>query len=454
MNSLTNRIQSARPAWRTEARWFIGWAAILVVTWGQTKASEPQIPAFKAATSGESASNVAGTNHSTARLKGLPSASGFQFRPERGMPSSAKSGIEPAAFNRATTVPGCRTCAPQRSPIRGDGFRFSCEPDCFIGECGSNACGPGEPDLSYPCSPEPDEFVCNGEDMNRNVKVYQDWTVRGLDPEDAIAHYDTIDGRTEHTISNRVCLYAPRFAVVRKLQGIESSVTQEKALGVDQPIPPVVKEIRNPVASIKQPLRPQARLSIRDALVIRDREPGLTVINEKHLAIARDAFLPYEDLVLMRKGILEDSEKARLAERISAALVWTELQSVQVAIDGRMAHEMRDETGTGILVVYDRQGRPRLRLCKVASTGEARSGEIVDFTLRFDNLGDQEIGNVTILDSLNPRLEYVEGSASCSLDATFSTEPNEAESTILKWELTNPLKPLEGGLVRFKARVR
>jgi uncharacterized repeat protein (TIGR01451 family) len=448
MNPLANQTHNSRTM-----RWFIGWAAVLVVSSGPATSSEPKIPAFKASSAAENSGKLAAAN-SPSKSKGVSASAAFQFRPERGMPSSIKSGIEPAAFNRAITVPGCRTCAPQRSPIRGDGFRFSCEPDCVVGSCGPNSCGPGEPDLSYPCSPERDEFVCNGEDMNRNVKVYQDWFVRGLDPEDAIAHYDTVDGRTEHTVSNRVCLYAPRFGVVRKLQGLESQVMQEKAVGVDQPTPPVVKEIRNPVASIKQPLRPQARLSIRDALIIRDREPGLTVINENHLAIARDAFLPYEDLLLIQRGIIEESEKARLAERISAALVWMELQSVQVTIDGRMPHEIRDETGAGILVVYDRQGRPRLRLCKVASTGEARSGEIVEFTLRFDNLGDQEIGNVTILDSLNPRLEYVEGSASCSLESTFSTEPNEAESTILKWEITSPLKPLEGGLVRFKARVR
>lgn len=435
-------------------RWLAGWAAVLVVSSSLLPASEPKIPAFKASTPADLSSKPAGTANNTNKSKGTSSSAAFQFRPERGMPSSIKSGIEPAAFNRAITVPGCRTCAPQRSPIRGDGFRFSCEPGCVVGSCGSNSCGPGEPDLNFPCSPERDEFVCNGEDMNRNVKVYPDWTLRGLDPEDAIAHYDTIDGRTEHTVSNRVCLYSPRFAVVRKLQGLEANVFQEKAIGVDQPTPPITEIIRNPVASVKQPLRPQARLSIRDAHIIRDREPGLTVINEKHLAIARDAFLPYEDLTLIQRGIIEESEKARLAERINAALVWTTLQSVQVTIDGRMPHEIRDETGVGILVVYDRQGRPRLRLCKIASTGEARSGEIVEFTLRFDNLGDQEIGNVTILDSLSPRLEYVEGSATCSLDATFTTEPNEAESTTLRWELTDPLPALEGGIVRFKARVR
>ena len=47
---------------------------------------------------------------------------------------------------------------------------------------------------------------------------------------------------------------------------------------------------------------------------------------------------------------------------------------------------------------------PRLRLIKLASTGNALPGEEVEFTLRFDNIGDQVIGNVTIVDNLTTRL--------------------------------------------------
>ena len=51
----------------------------------------------------------------------------------------------------------------------------------------------------------------------------------------------------------------------------------------------------------------------------------------------------------------------------------------------------------------------------------ARPGEFVDFTIRFDNIGDQKIGNVTLVDNLTTRLEYVEGTAESSLAADFST---------------------------------
>ena len=93
-------------------------------------------------------------------------------------------------------------------------------------------------------------------------------------------------------------------------------------------------------------------------------------------------------------------------------------------------------------------------MCKLASTGNALPGQIVEFTLRFDNIGDQVIGNVTIVDNLSPRLAYVADSARCTLDANFSTEPNNDGSDILRWEITDPLQPGDGGILQFKCTVR
>jgi len=61
---------------------------------------------------------------------------------------------------------------------------------------------------------------------------------------------------------------------------------------------------------------------------------------------------------------------------------------------------------------------------------------------------------VTIIDSLTTRLEYVDGSQSSSRKANFGTQENEGESLVLRWELIEPLKVNEGGIVRFKCRVR
>ena len=95
-----------------------------------------------------------------------------------------------------------------------------------------------------------------------------------------------------------------------------------------------------------------------------------------------------------------------------------------------------------------------LRVVKVASRIAARPGEIVEFTIRFDNLSSKKIGNVTLIDNLTSRLEYVEGSAESSHHAAFITERNEAGSLQLRWEIRDPLPKGEGGLIRFKCRVR
>jgi hypothetical protein len=64
------------------------------------------------------------------------------------------------------------------------------------------------------------------------------------------------------------------------------------------------------------------------------------------------------------------------------------------------------------------------------------------------------IGNVTIMDSLTGRLEYVADSAQCSKRANFMSDYNEADSLILRWEILEPMQPGDGGVIRFRCRVR
>jgi uncharacterized repeat protein (TIGR01451 family) len=91
---------------------------------------------------------------------------------------------------------------------------------------------------------------------------------------------------------------------------------------------------------------------------------------------------------------------------------------------------------------------------KLASSGEGLPGEEIEFTLRFDNIGDQVIGNVTIADNLTTRLEYMPGSAKSSVNADFITEQNDVGSLVLRWEIKDPVKPGAGGVLRFKVKVR
>lgn len=134
--------------------------------------------------------------------------------------------------------------------------------------------------------------------------------------------------------------------------------------------------------------------------------------------------------------------------------MWTDKQAVRVILDEQRATEMVGEKhvgtvyGTGELPTY-----PRLRIVKVASTQFAEPGDTIDFTVRFDNVGSQPIHSVTILDNLTPRLEYLEQSAQCSVEAKFSTQPSEAGSAVVRCEIAKPLRPGEGGILRFRCLV-
>ena len=168
-----------------------------------------------------------------------------------------------------------------------------------------------------------------------------------------------------------------------------------------------------------------------------------------------NALLPYANLAVIRTGKFDSAEMARLARGTTAAITWSSDQAVQVILDRATASAVVSDRKVDTLFSVDQPpAHPKLRIIKVASTPFAEVGDTVDFTLRFDNVGNQVIGNVVILDSLTTRLGYVDGTAQSSLAAAFSTQKNEGGSLVLRWELAQPLEPGKGGILHFTCRVR
>lgn len=299
----------------------------------------------------------------------------------------------------------------------------------------------------------PDEYLCDGGDANVRVVISREAKVSGLDPEDAVVHYDTADGRTIVKPTNSVCIYAPRFAAVRKVHGMRADERLLRAQVVDQPLPPLTRELSQPPNILNQPEQPIRLLDIEGAMALRDRVRGLELENGQRVAELRGVVNPFEDLQIIRIGINRSTDKARLAESIDAAIVWSEAEAPEVLVDRVEASV--DTSGEKAGVVYQLDaGPPCLRVIKLASCKSARPGEIVEFAIRFDNIGDQTVENVTVIDNLTTRLEYVPNSSRSDRDVRFFSDENDGESLTLQWRINEPLRPGDGGIILFKCTVR
>ena len=274
-----------------------------------------------------------------------------------------------------------------------------------------------------------DEYLCDGGDAVPHARVGEEWEIRGLNVEDTVAHFDTVDGRRIVTPSNQVCIYSPRFGSVRQVVSLRQNEHCDLWAGVHKPLKLVRHEDVKIAATSKQQVQPGAEIGRAMPNMYRTKQGDGAMSTVNGPVAFQDRLLPFEAPLAIGQGVLAESEMAWLAHGVDAAITWSGTQVVQVFIDRtRAAAEVSDQKVDVVYRITQRQASPKLRVIKVASTQFASPGDVIDFTIRFDNVGDEVIGNVTIVDNLTTRLEYLPPSAQCSLPAQFSTEPNEAAS--------------------------
>jgi len=301
----------------------------------------------------------------------------------------------------------------------------------------------------------PEEYLRDGGDRGWPAAVGDQWEVRGLELEDTIAHYDTLAGQTVVEPSNRVHIYSPRFGAVRKVVSLVANEQMDLAADVYVPEKLVGPTTTQPVATSAQHIQADRRIGTKSAVAFRTRQGDGVVSSATKPRAFQDAFLPYENMKVIRQGIFEGTEMAWLARGVDAAVTWTVDQAVQVILDRQNAMAIKsDQNLQSVFTIKEPPADPKLRVVKVASTKFAEPGDEVSFTIRFDNVGNQLIGNVTIIDNLTTRLEYVGDSAECTLAADFYTQPNEGDSLVIRCEVRDPLPPGEGGILRFRCVVR
>ena len=249
-------------------------------------------------------------------------------------------------------------------------------------------------------------------------------------------------------------LYSPRFGAVRQVTAALENQQEQSLVQADKPIGPVQYEEKQLANTALQPVQPVGQIGTKQYSVEKGNQLPIRVSSRLRPATMEDHVLPFEDFAIVRLGMFAQSEQTEVQERIQAAIAWSHDQAAQVILDGRMAAVETGDQRAQATFTVDTPNHPRLRVIKLASTTMARPGEFVDFTIRFDNIGDQTIGNVTLVDNLTTRLEYMEGTAESSVTADFSATPNQGDSALLRWEFVDPVAAGAGGIVRFRCRVR
>ena len=300
-----------------------------------------------------------------------------------------------------------------------------------------------------------DEYVYDGSDREKRVQVDGDWNIYGMDSEDTFGHFDTLDGKRLVSPSNRVEIYAPRFSAVRSVDNLHNANYSAQITLMKRKEGTVLSRASDFSSSTKQNVAVDTNETSLKAVGFRDRTRGVLSDNVVQLRGSRESYRPYENLELIRWGKHSSSETSRLEAGMQAANVWQDNLGLQVFAKKVQPIIVNDTLSLQQMVTIETDDdNAILRVTKVASKIAARPGDEVEFTIRFDNMSPRKIGNVTIVDNLTNRLQYIKGTAECSLDAQFTPSQNDESSLTLRWEINKPIPAGKGGTLRFKCRVR
>ena len=387
----------------------------------------------------------------------------MQAAPPR-LPSGNYYGNFPVAVQAGQAAPagghgpGCACCNQGKigyQPVYTQQMFSDASASC---NAGCNASGAGAaagfgPVILPPNYTDPQEWIYDGGDQPPAVRIREDYSLIGLGPEDTVVEFTTQDGREFAETGCRAAIYAPRFASIRRVTsyGLSDGVLAAKAARLD--VPPVAVNAPIPTTQVAERAKIGRDSSVLVAEAFRERNRGVPLL-QNHAPLAWVGnFAPFENMNLIKLGLWDETELVAVRKGTAAAAAWSNIDELVVLVKEQRAELIRTTDKTQELVSY-KLGEARIRLCKVASQQTADVGDIVDFTIRFDNTAEQTLSDLVIHDSLPPRLEYVPNSEQSSLAASFEVVPNEVGSETLRWTIKDSIEPGHGGIIRFQCKVR
>jgi uncharacterized repeat protein (TIGR01451 family) len=333
----------------------------------------------------------------------------------------------------------------------------------FLSQSGARCslpCGPvcvPSPPPAKPALPR-DEYLCDGGDRGTPAAPNSNGRISGVDPRDAIMRFEVgIAGASRARIlpTNVVCVYAPRFAEVRVSSGANANVDiqttrTDKLLAKLSRAESMVDSRRLVQNQAAELARERSRASdLKGRLMASEGSStrGVAAYSENTLAVLNVAKQTVE-LSRNRQKLGQVNERLRLDGIKSAEgpLLTGIIEGASETVRVWGPHAM-----TGVEPPPD---RPGLAVIKRVSASEAEPGDTLTYAIVYRNMGNTPIRSVSIVDSLLPRLEYKQGSSSGPEGTKFSTGPNRAGATELRWELPGALAPGATGYVSFQAVVR
>jgi uncharacterized repeat protein (TIGR01451 family) len=250
-----------------------------------------------------------------------------------------------------------------------------------------------------------EECLTDGGDKATRLGVTGDGKLLGLNPTDVAVEF-TQQGKRRVTTSNQICICVPRFAVQRVEVGPGGLHLNTRA-------------------------ESDVQAYGLDGMHTRIRAQGL---------LTRIKPAGYQHSLKLRAEVGSEGPHILVAP-------WTKPRAVGVTQGLQIVASAvaPDETTNfdGFIVTKSADPDKGVKI-----------GDVVTITIRYVNRTGQPVSEIVISDDLTPRLEYVPGSSESDRPATFTTEINEVGSSIVQFDIPGTLQPGQGGLVRFKVRVR
>jgi uncharacterized repeat protein (TIGR01451 family) len=321
-------------------------------------------------------------------------------------------------------------------------------------------CGPVCTEAPKPARPTlpRDEYLCDGGDRGVPAVPGSTGRVGGIEPRDTVVGFDIgIKGRTQPRVlpTNVVCIYAPRFAEVRVTTGPNQNVDIQQiqtnkylskysqASVIDgskrlvQHQSPELARDRARASALRGRLLADEKSNNRGPSVFAADVMPVTNLQKQTAELARSRQKP---------GMVKEKVRLDGIKTAEGPVISGHVDGASQAVRVWGPHQM-----TGVEVPPD---RPGLAVIKRVSVAEAEPGDTISYVIIYRNMGNTPINNVSIVDSLLPRLEYVKGTSRGPEGTGFTTAMNPVGSTELRWELPGVLAPGAVGHVSFDAIVR